>query len=216
MTFNKFILSAGLLAIASCCFSSVWAQSDIDFSAEPYALVTQVSNVLFDNIREKRELYEENPELLKHLVRENFLPLVDRRRSARLILGREGRGQPTEKIDAFADALINQLLDRFSSGLLEFDSRDQVQVLPLRGELNERQTKIQTRIKLNNGTLAPVDYILRKTDNGWKTFDVIIEGISYVSTYRNQFGEEIRRQGFDKTLQRLQSGDLPLDHAADS
>ncbi len=183
----------------------------VDFSAEPQELVTQVSNALFEDINQNRVAYSENPKGLNKLVDEVFIPLLDRQFSARLILGKHGRGLQPEKIDAFGEALMNQLVDRYSEGLLEFDSRDQVKVLPLAGRNTDRQTKVRTRILLNNGEQAPVDYVLRKTDDGWKAFDVIIEGISYVATYRNQFGEEISRDGFDKVLARLQSGDIVLD-----
>lgn len=183
----------------------------VDFSAGPQELVTQVSNALFEDINQNRAAYRENPEGLDNLIREVFIPLLDRRFSAQLILGKHGRGLDAEKIDAFGEALMNQLVGRYSEGLLEFDSRDQVKVLPLAGKNTDRQTKVRTRIQLNNGEQAPVDYVLRKTDDGWKSFDVIIEGISYVATYRNQFGEEIKRDGFDKVLKRLQAGDIVLD-----
>ncbi len=199
----------GLLAIGLAAGLTVHAQS-VDFNAEPFELVSQVSNALFDDINQNRAVYEDNPAGLENVVREIFIPLLDKNRSARLILGRHGRGLDPEKIDAFADALLNQLVNRYSEGLLEFDSRDLVEVLPLAGKNTDRQTRVRTRIELSNGEKAPVDYILRKTDDGWKAFDVIIEGISYVATYRNQFGEEISRDGFDQVLDRLQSGSIAL------
>ena len=196
-------LAAALLSM------SVQAQT-VDFNAEPVELVTQVSNTLFESIDQNRDNYEQNPDGLEQLVQETFIPLLDKKRAARLILGRNGRGLEPEQIDAFADALINQLVGRYAEGLLAFDSRDQVEVLPLAGRNTDRQTKVRTRIQLNNGEKAPVDYVLRKTDTGWKAFDIIIEGISYVATYRSQFGEEISRDGFDQVLNRLQSGDIDL------
>lgn len=200
-----------LLLAALLCTAVAAQEGQVDFSAEPAELVTQISNALFEDINRNRNTYAQNPEGLEQLVREVFIPVLDRRFSARLILGRHGRGVGSDKIDAFADALIDQLVNRYSEGLLEFDSRDRVEVLPLAGKNTDRQTKVRTRIALNNGENAPVDYVLRKTDDGWKAFDVIIEGISYVTTYRNQFGEEIGRDGFDKVLNRLQSGAIRLD-----
>ncbi len=204
------VQKVGCLAIGLMAGLSAYAQP-VDFTAEPLELVTQVSNSLFDDINQNRAIYQQNPTGLENVVREIFIPLLDKNRSARLILGRHGRGLEGEKVDAFAEALLNQLVGRYSEGLLEFDSRDQVEVLPLAGKNTERQTRVRTRIELSNGEKAPVDYILRKTDDGWKAFDVIIEGISYVATYRTQFGEEITRDGFDQVLERLQSGSIALE-----
>lgn len=70
---------------------------------------------------------------------------------------------------------------------------------------------MRTRVRLDTGSRAQVDYVLRKTGDEWRVFDVIIEGISYVATFRNQIGEEIRRRGFDAMLSRLQAGEIEID-----
>ena len=51
---------------------------------------------------------------------------------------------------------------------------------------------------------------LRKTDAGWKVWDVVIEGISYVKSFREQFGLEIDQKGLDALLTRLESGQVKL------
>jgi phospholipid transport system substrate-binding protein len=116
-----------------------------------------------------------------------------------------------ERIEAFADALSDLLIRRYADGLLEFRTRDQVDVLPLAGDNTERMTRVKTRVTLDNGETAPVDYVFRKTESGWKIFDVIVEGVSYVATFRNQIGEQIEREGFDATLEKLRSGEIEID-----
>ena len=81
-----------------------------------------------------------------------------------------------------------------------------MRVLPFRGELNERRTTIRTQVMLNDGTRVPVDYAFRKTRSGaWKAFDVVIEGISYVTNYRNQIVAEISRSSIDAVIERLET-----------
>jgi len=59
---------------------------------------------------------------------------------------------------------------------------------------------------LDDGKLVPVDYAFRKTSQGdWKAYDVIIEGISYVTNYRNQVAEEIQKSSLDALTTRLES-----------
>ncbi len=84
-------------------------------------------------------------------------------------------------------------------------------VLPQRGDLNEKMTRVRTRVALPKGGEAPVDYIFHKTPDGWKAFDVIVEGISYVTTYRNQIMPEVQANGIDSVIERLNSGQLELD-----
>jgi len=178
---------------------------------DPSELIRQTTLELFDLVEENRELYEREPDRLRDELERILKPNTDIIHSARLVLGRHGRGLEREQVEAFAEALSNQLMRRYATGLLEFRSREQVEILPLAGDNTERMTRVRTRIRLDSGSRAPVDYVLRKRDGQWMVFDVIVEGISYVATFRNQIGEEIRRNGFDRTLERLQAGEIEVD-----
>ncbi|MDX1380292.1 MAG: ABC transporter substrate-binding protein, partial [Xanthomonadales bacterium] len=156
---------------------------------------------------------QSDPSGLRKIVREDLIPLFDLEFTARLILGRAGRSATPEQVSAFADALSTQLIRRYTEGLLQYESRDQLDVLPLRGENSEKMTRVRTRVKLSDGQFVPVDYAFRKTDAGWKAFDVIIEGISYVTTYRNQISPRVAADGIDEVTRALNEGELQLDDA---
>ena len=187
--------------------SLLQAQTD-DKGPVPVVIATtgRISSMLDQNM----DYYQDNPDALQALIREDLLPILDTNYSARLILGRAGRGLAPEKIDAFEDAMINLLVSRYASGLLNFRSSEQVTVLPQRGELDERLTRVRTRVKLPTGGEAPIDYAFRKTAEGWKAFDVIVEGISYVSTYRNQIMPDVQANGIDSVIARLTNGELNI------
>jgi phospholipid transport system substrate-binding protein len=178
---------------------------------DPVAVVRDTTTALFTLVEEKRTEFEQDPELLQTALKQELLPRLDTVYSGRLVLGRHGRGLPPEQIEAFALALSNVLMKNYATGLLEFRSRDQIEILPLAGDNSERATRVRTRVNLDSGEQAPVDYVLRFSDGQWRVFDVIIEGISYVATFRNQIGEEIRRDGFDRMLSRLEAGEIELD-----
>lgn len=180
-------------------------------NAEPVQIIRDVTTELFGLVDQNRAEFEANPELLQRELREHLLPRLDTVHSARLVLGRHGRGLEREQVEAFAEALSELLMSRYADGLLEFRSRDQVEFLPQAGDNSERATRVRTRARLPSGQRAQVDYVLRKAGEEWRVFDVIIEGISYVATFRNQIGEEIRRYGFDAMLARLQAGEIQID-----
>ena len=177
---------------------------------DPVSLVEDVNVRIFANVSENLEEYTENPERLETLVRSDLMPLLDVSYTARLILGRAGRGLTNEKVEEFANCLSNLLIDRYSQGLLYFSSEVKLTVFPQRGELNEKITRVRTRVQLPDGGEAPVDYVFHKTPQGWKVFDVIVEGISYVTTYRNQIMPEVQANGIDSVIERLTKGELEL------
>jgi len=178
---------------------------------DPVEIVRSTTAELFELVEANRDTYEQDIQVLRADIRDILLPKVDTTYSGRLVLGRKSRQLSDGQIEAFADALSDLLIRRYADGLLEFRTRDQVEILPLAGNNSERMTRVKTRVRMDNGETAPVDYVFRRTESGWKIFDVIVEGISYVATFRNQIGEQIDREGFDATLEKLRSGEIEVD-----
>jgi phospholipid transport system substrate-binding protein len=199
---------SALLLILTCFFSNgVWADLQTD---DPVTLVKSITGQIFSDVGGNLEKYSNDHEALKELVRNDLMPLLDVRYSARLVLGRAGRGVEAEKIDEFATLMSDMLVNRYSAGLLYFSSEVQLQVMPQRGDLNPKMTRVRSRVSLPSGSFAPVDYAFHKTAEGWKAFDVIVEGISYVTTYRNQIMPDVQANGIDSVIERLTKGELEL------
>ena len=67
---------------------------------------------------------------------------------------------------------------------------------------------VRTEVTRSTGAVVPVDYRLRRTADGWKAFDVVIEGISYVQNYRTDLDSEISARGLDATIKRIETQGL--------
>lgn len=178
---------------------------------DPLTIIEETTTQILQILNDQRAEFEANPEQLRAVVREDLLPLIDLDYSARLILGRAGRGASEEQLSAFSEAMSDVLINRYSDGLLEFRSDEQLEVLPMKGENSDKLTRVRTRIKLENGGYAPVDYSFRKTEQGWKAFDVTVEGISYVITFRNQIGPRVEAEGLDKVIADIRAGNLRIE-----
>lgn len=203
--FGKPTWPRALMLAALLCAASAAAHE-----SAPAQIVEDTAGRLLEQIDARRAEFQDNPEALKSMVREELLPLLDHEYSARLILGRHGRGLPADKVREFAEALSMILTDRYSSGLLRFRSKDQMQILPPNPNDNERLTRVRTRLQLENGGSAPVDYAFRKTEEGWRVFDVTVEGVSYVITFRNQLGPKVAAEGIDKVTADLRAGKIEV------
>jgi len=178
---------------------------------DPLTIIEETTAEILQTLDSRREEFTAEPELLRAVVREDLLPLIDLEYSARLILGRAGRGISEDQLNAFSEAMSHVLINRYADGLIEFRSDEQVEVLPMKGNNTEKLTRVRTRIKLDNGNYAPVDYAFRKTEQGWKAFDVTVEGISYVITFRNQIAPRVETEGIEKVTADLRAGNIPID-----
>jgi phospholipid transport system substrate-binding protein len=178
---------------------------------DPVSIIEEASSHILEMLDSRRAEFTENPELLRDVVRDKLLPLIDLDYSARLILGRAGRGASVEQLSAFSEAMSSVLINRYAKGMLEFRSSDQLEVLPMKGNNTDKLTRVRTRLKLKSGKYAPVDYAFHMTDQGWKAFDVTVEGISYVLTFRNQISPRVQADGIDKVTADIIAGNVKLD-----
>lgn len=172
---------------------------------KPGALIERQSNTVLKTLVERRAEFEADPAALHAFVKQTIDATFDREYSARLVLAAHGRGVSDDKIRAFADALTENLLRRYGKAMLQFDAEVNVRVLserPLRGG---KLIRVASELQRKGGSPVPVDYMLRPVGDGWKVFDVIVEGVSYVQTYRTQFEEQLRSQSLDDVIAGLRS-----------
>lgn len=171
----------------------------------PVQVVQGIADQLAAAIDGHRQELKNNKEQLIHTIDTIFLPHFDIDYASILVLGRHARQATPEQRERFAKAFYNSITRRYAEGLLNY-TRGAVKVLPMRGELDARRTIVHTQVKLDSGKSLSVDYAFRKAHDGtWKVYDVIIEGISYIANYRNQVDAEIRKEGLDGLIKRLES-----------
>jgi phospholipid transport system substrate-binding protein len=84
------------------------------------------------------------------------------------------------------------------------DAYDQQRV-EIVGEQAEPRGDVTIRTRILGGDFEGVamDYRLRSRDGEWRVIDVVIEGISLVANYRDQFKEVLSRGGPDELLKEL-------------
>ena len=176
----------------------------------PREIIQDSAQQILETINTNRADYEAHPDKLIQLVNDVLMPKFDGIYAARLILGRYGRGVAEEKLEVFANAMQDLLVERYSNSMLRFKSDDQLEVLELRGNNTDKLTRVRARIALDNNQWIPVEYSFHKVEEDWKLFDVTAEGISYIITYRNQIGPMVRADGLDSVIENLRSGKIAL------
>ena len=172
---------------------------------QPNQVVQTLVDDLGKTMEAKRAELSKDREALLKTIDAIVLPHFDIDYASLLVLGQNARSATPEQRARFAKAMYNSITHRYAEGLLKY-TEGRVRVLPFQGELNDKRTLVRTQVVLDDGKNVPVDYAFRKTSGGeWKAYDVIIEGISYVTNYRNQVAAEIAKSGLDALTARLES-----------
>ena len=170
----------------------------------PQELMQKVSQDLLRELDANRAAYAKDPTKLRALADKYLLPHFDVDYAARLVLGKHWRTATDAQKKRFIDAFYQSLMRNYGDAVAEFTA-DRLTILPFKGDLASGAATVRSEVKRSNGTPVPVNYTMRATPQGWKAWDITIEGISYVKNYRTDFGAEIDQKGIDAVIQRLEA-----------
>ena len=188
------------------------AQASTSSSADqqPSDIVQSAAQGILKELDANRDAYRKDPSKIATLVDKYLLPHFDTEYAARLVLGQYWRTATPEQKKRFVDAFYHSLLQNYGSALADFTA-DKLKVFPTKVDPGADHATVRTEIKRDSGDRIAVNYVLRKTPEGWKAYDVNIDGISYVKSYREDFGSQIAQQGIDAVIARLERGEKPSD-----
>ncbi|MCC7081327.1 MAG: ABC transporter substrate-binding protein [Burkholderiales bacterium] len=181
-----------------------WLTSAVGVVAQdlaPDVLVRRTTDEIVDQIRKDKALTTNAGKLLE-LVDAKVLPHFNFTRMTMLAVGRPWReATPTQR-----EQLVHEfrtLLVRTYSTALEQYSNQTIEVKPTAVKPGDTDVTVRTQISQPGGQPIAMDYRMERTQQGWKVFDVSIEGVSIVTTYRSSFGSEVSRGGIDGLIRSL-------------
>jgi phospholipid transport system substrate-binding protein len=174
----------------------------------PSDVVQAAARGMLNDLDKDRAAYKRDPAKVGQLVDKYLLPHWDTEYSARLVLGKYWRTMTPEQRQQFIDAFYHSLLSNYGVALSEFTA-DRLKIYPTTADPAKPVATVRTEVKRDNGDRVSLNYYMHKTPQGWKAWDVVIDGISYVNSYRTDFGEQIEQQGIDSVIKRLQAGEKP-------
>ncbi len=174
----------------------------------PTEVVQNAAQSMLTELDKDRDGYRKDPAKVEQLVNKYLLPHFDTEFAARLVLGQYWRTATPEQRKRFVDAFYHSLLTNYGSAIVDF-TPDRLKIFPSKPEADATRATVRTEVKRSNGDRVSVNYYMRKTPEGWKAWDVVIDGISYVNSYREDFGPQIANQGIDSVIKRLESGEKP-------
>lgn len=184
--------------------SNGYAQ-DID-KTQPYEMIKEVSQNLFDRLKVENESIRENPEILKVVVEEELMPYIDYRYSALKVLGshlkkEKNRDNVKEFVVAFREYLVTsyaQVLTLYSDQIVQFEPEKAV-------DANKRITSVKVDVVDAPRPDIRLEFKLRKNKKTgeWLAFDIVAEGVSLLSSKQSEWGSKIRKEGIPSVSQEL-------------
>ena len=190
---NVFGIFVGLL-----CAVSV-AQAEI---VAPDVLIRTTVQEVVAVIKTDKDIQAGDQPKTLALVDEKVLPHFDFERMTQLAVGKYWRTATPEQKQALTREFRNMLVRTYTKVFSVY--RDQlIEVKPLKMAGDATEVTIQTTISKPGPPVIPVNYEMKKNADGWKVFDIYIEGVSMVMNYRGTFGAQIQESGIDGLIKTL-------------
>jgi phospholipid transport system substrate-binding protein len=194
-----------LLSVMSLIAASAITMSAMNVSAQtvaPDEMVRKNTAEVLAMLKADKDLAAGDPAKVEKLANEKILPFFNFQRMTQLAVGRSWR----EATDAQKMALINEfrrlLIRTYSSSLSQFRNQT-IDVRPLKLAPTDTEVVVKTVVNQSGGQGVPLDYSMEKSADGWKIFDVLIDGVSLVTNYRSSFATEIKNGGIDGLVKSL-------------
>jgi phospholipid transport system substrate-binding protein len=176
----------------------------------PSELIQSAAQRTVNEMQSNRDAYRKDPSKVRPLVDKYLLPHFDTEYAARLVLGQYWRTASYEQRERFIDAFYHWLFKTYGSALVEL-TPDRLKVFPTTIDPSADYATVRTEVTGYNADRIAMNYSMHKTPEGWKAYDVNVEGISYIKSYREDFGAQIQQLGLDSLIAHLEEGEKPAD-----
>ncbi len=192
------LLAAALLAAAVTGLPPARAAA-----AGPEQLVRDITAQVREALAREADRVAADPAVVHRIVEAHVLPHVDFERMSRLVLGKHWRRATPEQRRRFVEGFRALLVRTYSTALADAVEIE-IDFLPARPGPGPGEVEVRTEIRQPGGLAIPVSYRFhRAADGRWKAYDMSIDGVSLVGTYRSSFAAEIERAGLEALIRRL-------------
>lgn len=169
----------------------------------PQQVIEATADELLHILERDRERIQQDPAYIYRLANRIIIPHVDVQRMSRLALGKYWRRISRSQRKRFGDEFRRLLVRTYAVALKEFGRQAEIRFIPMQLEEGARDLVVRTRVVHPRGDPLALDFRMHHSHGSWLTYDIKIEGVSLVTSYRSSFARDIRQRGIEKLIARL-------------
>jgi phospholipid transport system substrate-binding protein len=174
----------------------------------PEELVKKITDDVLAAIKSDQQLAAGDRQKAVKLAEEKILPYVDFEEATRLAVGRGWAQATPEQKKQLVQEFRNMLVRTYSNAIGTYEGQT-MKVLPSRVKPGDSEATVRNQFIRPGAKPVLLDYSMRKTAQGWKIYDIVVEGVSLVLTYRSEFDAIVKQDGVDGLIKRLAQKNTP-------
>jgi phospholipid transport system substrate-binding protein len=172
----------------------------------PDEVVKTTTERLQKEIGAREKEFKADQGKLYAFVDEVIVPKFDTKYIAQLILARHWKQASDEQRKRFQAAFKDMLVHSYANALVEYHTSVKAEWQPLRMAPDATDVTVNSRLIREGKPPLPIGFAMRLKDGEWKVYDIVIENLSLVTSFRGQVNSEIKRTSLDALIQRLEAG----------
>ena len=183
------------------CFFSINAYATMS----PVTMLETVSNQAISELKSHQMTLKTNKEVVYRIINGILLPHIALEDMARVALGRNAWAAATaQQRQQFVKEFTTLMVRTYSSALAAYTD-ETVKFFPVRGGYeNQTRVDVESKIIRDGGPPVSVQYRLILKGAQWKVYDISVEGISILESFRSQFSDELSQGSLTSLLSKLQ------------
>ncbi len=165
----------------------------------PDALVKSTVDEVMAVIKQNKD-----KQALRALAEQKVLPHFDFKHMTQLAVGTAWRQANPAQQQALENSFRTLLVNTYTAALsVSATGTQTVEVKPAQVKTGQNEVTVKTTVKDPGKPPVAIDYRMEKAADGWKVFDVVVEDLSLVTSYRGTFASEVSRSGIDGLIKVL-------------
>lgn len=210
------VLLLGLVVFVST--SPVYAKPDnTAVVGNPVDILTTATAKLIKIINQDREKIKQDPRHVQVIIENHLVPHIDFFAASKWVLGKHQRKASKAQIKEFYKQFRTLMIRFYATALREYliDTNKtltmkMVKFYPVKLSNEQKDVIVRSEVGSSAGKKVPVHYHMHIKRGKWKIYDVSVDGISIVSTYRTSFSTQIRKQGLEQLITALKARNASL------
>jgi phospholipid transport system substrate-binding protein len=190
-----------LLALVALCFAACARPAPAQALA-PEQLIQSITDEVMTALSTDKELAAGDKDKALKLAEEKVLPHIDFEEATRLALSRAWSQASAEQKRRLVTEFRSMLLRTYTNAVSVY-SGTQAKYLPSRSKAQGTEATVRYQFSRDGGRPLQVAYEMRRTGEAWKIYDISVEGMSLVLTYRTEFDGIIKQEGIEGLIRRL-------------
>jgi phospholipid transport system substrate-binding protein len=164
----------------------------------PDALVRKATDDVLASIKQTKDQKK-----LMQAAEQKVLPHFDFKQMTQLAVGRSWAQASPAQQEALERGFRTLLVRTYTAALARTSGEGKVDIKPAKAEGEE--VVVRTVASEPGSKPVQIDYRMAKTAGGWKIYDVVVENLSLVTSYRSSFQSEIARSGIDGLIKTIEA-----------